>query len=258
VAVAPGGKCEVHLILTPSAPGPLSGTLTVAEAGFAPVSVSSQLRGSGGDPVLTSDQGGAGFGPQDVGSVTTPKTFTITNTGFAAANLVDATLGGANPADFKITASTCTGLLDIGQTCTVAVAFTPQSGGQRAAVVTVSTDAGQYTTALVGGDGNYTATMSTSSDRLFGGWPFGVGGNGFPPNAAVTLLFADGTGGSYSVQTNKRGAFLMSVTLDASERTGPRTLIARTADGASAAVQVTVVPSFVLGANPASPNWPLG
>jgi hypothetical protein len=258
VALRAGATCEVHIILTPSVAGPLTGALTVTEGGFDGVSVSSKLSGSGGEPVLSADQGGAGYGSVDIGSYTAPKTFTITNSGFTAANLVGVTIAGSDPADFTIIASTCTGPLDIAQTCTVDVSFTPKAGGQRSAVVTVGTDAGQYTTILVGGDGRYTATMSTSSDRLFSGATFGVGGNGFPPNSTVTLLFADGAGGTYTARTNKGGAFLTSFVLGANERPGPRTLVARTPDGASAAVSVTVVPSLAPSAGPASPNWPGG
>ncbi len=256
VALPAGGTCEVHIILTPSVAGPITGTLIVAEGGFDAVSVSSKLSGSGGEPVLSSDQGGAGYGTVDVGSYTAPKTFTITNSGFTPANLVGVTVAGSNSVDFTIIASTCTGPLDIAQSCTVAVSFTPKAAGRRSAVVTIGTDAGQYATILVGGDGRYTATMSTSSDRLFSGATFGVGGNGFPANSTVTLLFADGAGGTYTARTNKRGAFLTSFVLGAGERPGPRTLVARTADGASAAVAVTVIPSFAVNAGPASPNWP--
>ena len=100
--------------------------------------------------------------------------------------------------------------------------------------------------------------MSTSSDRLFGGGPFGVGGNGFPANSTLTLLFADGLGGTFSVTTNKNGAFLTSLVLAANERPGRRTLIARAGGGASAAVDVIVVPGFAQGAGPASAAWPTG
>jgi len=258
VAVPAGGKCEVHIILTPSVAGPVTGTLAVTEGGFGAVAVMSKLSGSGGEPVLASDHGGAGFGVVDVGKSAAAQSFTITNTGFSAANLTGAVLGGSNPADFKVAATTCRGLLDIGQACNVDVAFTPKTGGQRSAIVTVSTDAGQTTTMLVGGEGRYTATMSTSSDRLFSGAIFGIGGNGFPASSTITVRFADGLGGTYTVTSNKQGAFLTSLTLATNERQGRRTLIARTANGASAAVEVIVVGGFVQGGGPASAIWPAG
>ncbi|MEP7004904.1 MAG: choice-of-anchor D domain-containing protein, partial [Sphingomonas bacterium] len=257
VAVPAGGKCEVHIILTPSVAGPVTGTLAVTEGGFGAVAVTSKLSGSGGEPVLASDHGGAGFGVVDVGKSAAAQSFTITNTGFIAANLTGAVLSGSNPADFKVAATTCSGLLDIGQACKLDVAFTPKTGGQRSAIVTVSTDAGQATTMLVGGEGRYTATMSTSSDRLFRGASFGIGGNGFPASTAITVLFGDGIGGSFTVTSNKQGAFLTSLTLATNERQGRRTLIARTPNGASAAVEVIVVGEFAQGAGPASALTPV-
>ena len=50
--VPPGGTCTVNLMLMPSLPGPVTGTLTVSEVGFDAVSVTAQLTGLGGDPAL--------------------------------------------------------------------------------------------------------------------------------------------------------------------------------------------------------------
>ena len=52
VPVPPGGDCTVVLAFTPSSPGPVAATLTVAEEGYQATSVSTRVRGAGGDPTL--------------------------------------------------------------------------------------------------------------------------------------------------------------------------------------------------------------
>ena len=63
----------------------------------------------------------------------------------------------------------------------------------------------------------------------------------------MTLVWSDGTGGSFTATTNRDGAFLASFILRANERPGQRTLIAKTAKGPSASADVFVLPREVGG-----------
>ena len=58
VPVPAGGDCHVRLSFTPSSPGPVSATLTVSESGFQAISVTSTVRGSGGEPMLRTNPKG--------------------------------------------------------------------------------------------------------------------------------------------------------------------------------------------------------
>ena len=81
----------------------------------------------------------------------------------------------------------------------------------------------------------------SAADRVLTGTRLGVGGAGFPANTTVTLSWADGSGGTYTVQAGKDGSFLATLFVAPSERPGQRTLIAHSAKGPSASADVTVV-----------------
>jgi Tol biopolymer transport system component len=257
--VRAGGSCNVSVILTPSVAGPQTGTLTVAEAGFGASTVFAALSGSGGEPALSIDPSGVNYGSVVVGQRSDPRTFSTTNVGFLAANVIGVSVSGANPADFVVTGTTCQGVVDIGQNCSLDVAFAPTASGARSATVTVSTDAGQYSSVLVGGQGNYSPTLLTSAARFFTGSRLAIGGGGFPPNTAVTVLWADGSRASYTATTNAQGNFLLGIIVGVSDRVGTRTLVAQTSSGETASVGVTVMSGTGDGAfGPGTPNWPGG
>ena len=259
VAVQPGGSCEVHIILTPSVGGPLKGTLTVAEAGFGAVTGSSELFGSGGEPVLSISPNATSFAPTPVGQPSEPTAFQVTNVGYAPADVVGVATSGASPNDFRIDASDCGRVLQIGESCSVTVSFTPTAGALRTASVSASTDAGQYASALVSGTGTYTSELLVSADRVFTGSRFGIGGNGFLPFSAVTMHWSDGSGGTYTALTNRSGSFLMSAEMASNERPGRRTLVAQSTTGQSAAAEVVVVPGFAVSSGPPGLTvWPAG
>ncbi len=243
VAVPAGGSCEVHVILTPSRGGPDDATLTVAESGFGASLVQTQLQGAGGVGALAALDAGHDFGTQRVGTTSAATTLRVGNTGLGAVELDGVSITGHDAFDFIVTATTCAGVLDVGQTCTVDVVFRPTTGGQRVADVHVSGTTGEYTAVLIAGSGEFaSASLVTSSDHLVAGRRFGAGGWGFPANTALTLVWSDGTGGSYSATTNRDGAFLASFILRANERPGQRTLIVKTAKGPSASADVFVLP----------------
>ncbi len=259
VAVQPGSSCQVNIIFTPPVAGPSQSTLTVAEDGAGALAVSSTLSGSGGEPALAISPSVAGFADTVVGATSDAATFQVSNVGYAPANVIGAAVDGTDAKDFRIVRTDCARVLQIGETCTVEVAFAPTIGGLRSASVNVATDLAQSTGVLVNGTGTYTSQLVVSSDRLFTGGRFGIGGIGFAPSTPVILRWADGSGGTYLAVTNRDGAFLTSAVLARGERPGRRTLVAQTVAGQSAAADLVVVPGFSIGGGlPGAATWPAG
>ena len=166
----------------------------------------------------------------------------VANTGFGAVAIDRVEVVGAAAADFVVTATTCSGALGVQASCTVDVAFRPTAGGQRVATVRVVGETGEYAPMIVAGTGTYSAaSLVSATDRVLAGTRLGVGGSGFPANTSVTLDWADGSGGTFTVRTSKDGTFLASLLLAPTERPGRRTLVAHISAGPTAAVDVIVV-----------------
>ena len=72
------------------------------------------------------------FGGQTVGSASSAQTVTLTNTGTAALNVANVTIGGANRADFAQT-NTCGSVLAPAASCRISVTFAPPVAGTRMA-----------------------------------------------------------------------------------------------------------------------------
>lgn len=242
-AIAAGQSCEVHVVLTPRSGGTKTGVLTVSESGFGATSVQSALAGAGGVGALAAINAGHDFGAARVGATTASVTMQVAVVGSGAVDLSSVDVVGSAAKDFVVTASTCTGVVQVASTCTVDVAFKPTAGGQRVATVRVFGSTGEYAPMIVAGVGEYSAaTLATADDRVVAGTRLGVGGSGFPAGVAVTLSWSDGFGGSWTVVTGRDGRFLASLQLAPSERPGQRTLVAHTAKGPTAAADVVVIP----------------
>ncbi|MDO8391469.1 MAG: choice-of-anchor D domain-containing protein [Actinomycetota bacterium] len=257
VPVPPGGRCTVHLMLMPSSSGPRTSVLTIAEAGFGAVSVTADLSGIGGEPTLSPSPSGAHGGSLVVGQTGEPMSFALENVAFASVRITSLALAGEHPQDFTISADECTTVKRIpaGTTCALVVDFHPSAAGRRTATLVASTSDGIYATILLSGDAFYSPTLATSQAAVLVGSRFVVTGQGFTPNAAVTIGWADGTGQSLTVTTDAAGVLLATIPVRATDRTGERTLVAQVPGGEVATVAVKVVPKGVkLG--PGSPAWP--
>ena len=108
-APVPAGQiCSVMVVLTPSVAGPLTSTMTVAEAGFGAITLTAHLTGAGGDPALLAKPTAAAFGSVVVGQpAPNPLTFDITNIYVQPLAVSAVSVGGANAADFTVDASVC-------------------------------------------------------------------------------------------------------------------------------------------------------
>jgi hypothetical protein len=248
--VPPGGDCTVRITFTPDVPGPVSATLTVAEEGFRAVSVSSTVRGAGGDPTLRTNPAGADLGVTVVGQPSGEFVFDVENIALAPTSISRVSLAGAHPADFAITSNTCLGrALNPRASCSVGVTFTPSASGRRSALIEVATPAGQYTTVVAAGDGRYAPVFRLGAAEVQAGTDVLVAGEGFPPSTAVSVLFGDDASSTTIFTTGPDGTFLAWLPIDVAQRGGSRTVVAQATDGtiASAPVEVIEEPAVVVG-----------
>lgn len=254
VPVLPGQYCEVYIVLTPSVSGPITGELTVSEAGADPVSVTSKLSGQGGEPLLAPTPAGADFASTVVGAQSPSSTFDVTNIGFSIGTVAKIKMSGANPGDFVVKSSSCIGQQMIpGGNCAVEIAFSPTAAGYRTATALVITDTGQYTGILLDGTGRFEPSVDVATDTVVAGDQIGIGGAGFAPNSEVTVAWADGSGQTATTTTNSDGGFLLLFETRRNERPGERQLVVQ---GSDSAFSVPVrVQRRGASSGPGSPTW---
>jgi hypothetical protein len=248
--VPPGGDCTVRLTFTPSEPGPVSATLTVAEEGFQAISVRTTVRGAGGDPTLRTNPAGADLGAAIVGQTSDEFLFDVQNIALAPTSVTRVVLAGAHPGDFAISSTSCLErALNPRASCSVGVTFTPTVAGRRSALIQVFTPAGQYTSLVAAGDGRYDPILRLGGPDVEAGREFVAAGEGFPPDTALAILFGDDPASSRSFTTGSDGRFWVNVPVGPGQRGGARTVVAQAADGtvATAVVQVIEEQSVVLG-----------
>ncbi|MCU1394732.1 MAG: hypothetical protein JWM34_3160 [Ilumatobacteraceae bacterium] len=238
--IAAGQSCSIMVILTPSVPGPVSATLTVAEAGYGAITLTSSLQGAGGEPALEAKPTTGDVGTAVVGHVSdTTATFAISNIYVGPTTVTSVTIAGADPDDFAVTADTCIGDIPIGADCNLTVSFTPTADGRRSATVNVSTSFGQYTSVLVGGTGVYTPQLVVPPTAT-PGRDLAIGGTGFPVDTGIVIAWNDGTGRAVLLTTDGNGNFLTNFPVSLSRRPGAATLVAQVPSGPSASGTVQV------------------
>ena len=240
--VPPGGDCTVRLTFTPSEPGPVEATLTVAESGFQAVSVSTKVRGAGGDPMLRTNPAGQALGSVVVGQSSPEFLFDVENVSLVPTSVASVRVVGPNPEDFVISSNSCEQRsLNPRSTCSVGITFTPTASGQRSAVIEVATPTGQYTVMVPDGSGRYEPNFVLDRTEVEAGRNFGIGGNAFPPSTPVAILFGDDPTSRVDIVTNADGAFLATIPTRESERGGDRTVVAQAADGTTASARLSVI-----------------
>ena len=127
-SVAPGGQCTIRVVFTPSATGTRFGTVTVTDSDGSSPQI---LNLTGVGTTLTVSPRKLSFGSQSVGTVSAPKTFTLTNNGSAALEISNVAVVGKYTQvipDYS-QSNTCGTSLGAGSSCTVTVEFTPQIPG---------------------------------------------------------------------------------------------------------------------------------
>jgi hypothetical protein len=151
-ALEQDASCTATLAFQPSGLGPVTGALSIASFGPAPV----VLRGEGVQPAASITPAGREFGVRAPAAGTSPaQLFTVRNTGNAPLAVGAVALDGASAGAFALVADTCSGQsVAPGATCAVGVAFAPVVAGWRSATLRVPADTdGPVLVARVSGRG---------------------------------------------------------------------------------------------------------
>jgi hypothetical protein len=140
--VAPGDACEVDLRFAPTKGGSTAAYLQIpSNAGGSPSEV--KLTGTGvAGPVATVSPTSIDFGTKVAGGKTLSKQVTVRNSGDAPLDIDKAELAGGDADQFEIVGDACSGeTLAPGAKCAVKVRFTPTSGGDKTANLTITSNA---------------------------------------------------------------------------------------------------------------------
>lgn len=250
VAVAPGGSCTVEIAFFPGAAGERGATLTVAEEGFGAASAQAALVGVGGDPRIGVEPILFDATRTVVGTVGASGTFLLQVVNARRTTVTSVELGGESPGDFAITADECTGtLLTNGEVCSVTVDFRPTAGGNRRAVLVMSSQNGGRAVVSLVGEGVHAPSLrlgrgavgaSAGVPRVMSPSRIVVEGSGFAASTAAIVAWADGSGRPVILTTDERGSFSTQLIVFPGQRLGDRSIVA-SALGHSASVVVRVV-----------------
>jgi sugar lactone lactonase YvrE len=107
------------------------------------------------------------YGPEPVAGTSPTQTFTLTNNSTGTITQITSAFQGADPGDFTVLNTSCTGTLLANTSCTLNVAFTPQATGARSASLAVTyTSSGvqsTLTSAVSGTADDYEITLASGA-----------------------------------------------------------------------------------------------
>jgi len=155
-AVAPGQKCDINVVFTPTAAGSRTGSLSLTVGG----SVGSEtipLSGMGTAPAVSIAPTSLSYGVQPPGTTSPGQQVTLTNTGTGPLTITS--IQTTN--EFNAT-NTCGASILAGGSCTVQVTFTPNATGLQSGTLTI-TDNAPNSPQQIALAGNQPATFSISS-----------------------------------------------------------------------------------------------
>ena len=152
--VAVGASCSFSVTFTASAAGARSASITILSTGTGSPQMLA-LTGTGTSvptPGALTLPAAYAFADQTVAVASAAKSFTLANTGGAAVTISG--VASSNAAEFAISASTCSGNVVPGGTCSFAVTFTPSAIGARSSAITVTSNGvGSPQTIALSGNG---------------------------------------------------------------------------------------------------------
>jgi hypothetical protein len=137
-SVAAGATCKISATFSPTSKGLKSGTISIKDSASTKPQVI-ELTGQG--TVVELSPASLTFGPQKVGTKSTPQSVTLTNQGTTALSITQISVGGANAKDFPET-NNCPSSLNAGANCTITVTFDPSKTGTRKAQVSITDNGG--------------------------------------------------------------------------------------------------------------------
>jgi hypothetical protein len=188
-AVAVNGTCTVNVTFTPSAAGPLTGTLSFTHNGGGVANVSLSGTGQAASASLSTPD----FGTTQVGS-NSNAVATLTNTGLAAISVTVPTAASVTGTDFSFVSTTCGATLAAGGTCATTVRFAPTAVTPRSGSLTFATGAGQMTASMAETATRGNASL-TSTSLTFAATQIGVAASAqtvtVTNNGTAPLVFTD-------------------------------------------------------------------
>jgi hypothetical protein len=129
----PNGTCSVQIQFRPNQTGLFVGSLRANSAGQI---FSAELRGEGGQAVITATPTPVDLGSATVGTEGETRTVTLTNTGNLPGGFFIAVVSGGDSASFRLIEEDCTGVpLGPGASCHAVVNFAPTAVGLRRATL---------------------------------------------------------------------------------------------------------------------------
>ncbi|HLQ32217.1 MAG TPA: choice-of-anchor D domain-containing protein, partial [Chloroflexota bacterium] len=185
-SLAAGASCTISVAFTPTMPGLLTGTITIADnAADSPQKIN--LTGNAVDtgPAVKLSPISLTFPSQALGTISAPQTVTLTNTGNAALTIASIVPSGDF---FPASGITCPngGSVAAGASCTINVSFAPTAIGTRAGAITITDNAGgsPHVINLIGtGTPSGPAVNLSTGNLSFGSQPL----NTTSPTQVVTL-----------------------------------------------------------------------
>jgi len=207
-SVAAGANCTISVTFTPTAIGVRSGTLTITDsAPGSPQMVA--LSGTGVQPAVTLSATSQTFGNQNVSSMSSAMSITLTNSG--SANLTVSSIVATG--DYAQT-NNCGSSVAVGANCTIMVTFTPVAPGTRSGTLTITDNApGSPHVITLSGTGVGTGVTLSLTSLTFSGQQVGTPSSTQTVtltnsgNAAVNIsgIAVGGSNGGDFAQTNTCG-----------------------------------------------------
>jgi len=163
-SVAASASCSFSVTFTASAAGTRSASITIASTGMGSPQMLA-LSGTGTSvvtPGALTVPAAYVFADQTVGAAGTARTFTLSNAGGTVVTI--SSVSSSNPTEFAASASTCSGSISPGATCSFVVTFAPSAAGARSAAITLVSDGvGSPQAILVSGNGTTTSPPAPSA-----------------------------------------------------------------------------------------------
>src|SRR5882762_4799000 len=180
VVLAAGQQCAVTVRFRPTAPGPRIASVTMTTNDPAQPTVTVSLSGRGIS--LTFSTKSLTFGPQQFGTISAAQQITVSNNGVAPRR-INAIGIGPNPLNFKQTNTCVARTLQVGQSCTINVTFTPNGVTTSPVATLIETDSLAGETVALSGTAVAPSDALTPASLLFVPQQFGT----VSPPQPVTL-----------------------------------------------------------------------
>lgn len=170
VTITRGKTARTTITLGQIAMGDLAGSADLATGSSADLTGPTGPDLTAGSVVLSLDDDAHDFGDVEQGMASSPKPFTVTNTGTATSGVLTTALTGGSAARFAISNDTCDGnTLAPSSSCTLEIVFTPSGIGSVSGVTLDVTAAGGGSDSLtLSGTGVAPGDIGITGDPNFG------------------------------------------------------------------------------------------